>query len=174
METDRKGSSGRRAALGGLLLALSLICIYGASFVPGFEITLYTLSSVFVPIMMIETKGKGGWALYGACSILALVLLPNKLAAFPYIFFFGIYGLIKFYVEKIKNPILQLSLKFVIFTVIMVVAYRFFYDLFFSVITLKEGPAIVLLLLGEFLFFLYDILLTGAINFYYKRFYGRI
>lgn len=172
-ETDRR-SNGRIAALGGLLLALSLISLYGASFVPGFEITLYTVSSIFVPIMMIETKGKGGWVLYGACSILALVLLPNKLAAFPYIFFFGIYGIIKFYIEKIKSPIIQMNLKFATFTIIMVVVYHFFHDLFFGVITVKEGPAFILLLLGELLFFVYDILLTGAINFYYKRFHGRI
>ena len=173
-ETGIKNKSGKVTALGGVLLALSLLCLYGASFVPGFEITLYTVSSVFIPIMMIESKGKGGWILYIACSVMALLLLPNKLAAFPYIFFFGIYGLIKFYIEKIKSPSLQLVLKFIVFTGIVVVAYHFFYKLFFSVITLKDISPVILLLIGELFFLVYDIILTGVINYYYRRFYGRI
>ncbi|QHI71855.1 hypothetical protein [Aminipila terrae] len=173
-DTPMKSKNNKIVALGGVLLALSLVALYAASFVPGFEITLYTVSSVFVPIMMIESRGKGGWILYIACSIMSLLLLPNKLAAFPYIFFFGIYGIIKYYIEKIKNSAAQLSLKFLVFTTIMVVAYRFFYSIFFSVITLKDMSPVILLIMGELFFLVYDIILTGIINYYYRRFYGRI
>nr|WP_315025142.1 hypothetical protein [uncultured Aminipila sp.] len=172
--TGVKRKSGKIIALGGVLLALSLICLYAASFVPGLEITFYTISSVFVPIMMIESKGKGGWLLYIACSVMSLLILPNKVAVVPYIFFFGIYGIIKCYIEKIKNPIIQLSLKFVIFTTIILVAYNFFYSLFFGVITLKDAPPFILLVMGEVFFLFYDFILTGVINYYYRRFYGRI
>ncbi|MHC1724050.1 MAG: hypothetical protein AB9836_12700 [Aminipila sp.] len=172
--TGVKRKSGTIIALGGVLLALSIVCLYVASFVPGLEITFYTISSVFVPIMMIESKGKGGWLLYIACSVLSFLILPNKVAVVPYVFFFGIYGLIKFYIEKIKNPIVQLSLKFSIFTAIILVAYNFFYHLFFGVITLKDAPPIILLVMGEVFFLFYDFILTGIINYYYRRFYGRI
>lgn len=172
--TPVKRKSGKIIALGGVLLALSLVCLYAASFVPGLEITFYSIASVFVPIMMIESKGKGGWLLYVACSLMSLLILPNKVAAIPYIFFFGIYGIIKFYIEKIKNPIVQLILKFSIFTGIILVAYNFFYSLFFGVITLKDAPPVILLAMGEVFFLFYDFILTGIINYYYRRFYGRI
>lgn len=172
--TANKSNSGKIIALGGVLLALSLISIYVASFVPGFEITFYTISSVLVPIMIIESKVKGGWLLYLACSVMSLLILPNKIAAIPYIFFFGIYGIIKFYLEKIKQPVIQLVLKIFIFTIISVVAYKFFYSLFFEVITLRDSPPLVLLIIGEVFFIFYDMILSGVINYYYKRFYGRI
>lgn len=172
--TDMKNKKSKLVALGGLLLALSLISLYAASFVPGFEITLYTISSIFVPIMMIESKGKGGWLLYIASSILAFFLLPNKVAAIPYIFFFGIYGLIKFYIEKIKNPIVQIILKLCVFNIIVIVAYNFFYSLFFGTITLKDTSPFILLIAGEVFFVVYDMILSWLINYYYRRFYGRI
>ncbi|MFV0518068.1 MAG: hypothetical protein ACK5MV_11790 [Aminipila sp.] len=168
------GKNGKIIALGGILLALSLVSLYIASFVPGFEITFYTLSSIFVPIMMIESKGKGGWLLYIACSILALVILPNKVAAVPYIFFFGIYGILKCYIEKVKSPAMQLVIKFSIFTTLIVVAYNFFYSLFFGVITVKDYAPWILLIIAEAFFLVYDMLLSWAINYYYRRFYGRI
>ncbi len=171
---DIKNKKGRIVALGGILLALSLICLYAASFVPGFEITLYTVSSVFIPIMMIESKGKGGWLLYIACSVMALLILPNKAAAVPYICFFGIYGILKCYIEKIQKPVVQLVLKFAVFTGIILVAYHFFYSLFFGVITLKDAPPFILLIVSEIFFLCYDVILTGVINYYYRRFYGRI
>lgn len=169
-----KRKSGKIIALGGVLLALSLISLYIASFVPGLEMTFYAISSVFIPIMMIESKAKGGWVLYIACSIMSLLILPNKVAAVPYIFFFGIYGILKCYIEKIKNPIMQLILKFSIFTVIVIVGYNFFYSLLFGVITLRDFSPLILLLISEVFFLFYDIILTGVINYYYRRFYGRI
>lgn len=173
-EVNMKRKNGKIIALGGVLLALSLVSLYIASFVPGFEITFYTVSSAFVPIMMIESKGRGGWLLYFACSVMALLILPNKVAAVPYIFFFGIYGIIKFYIEKVSLPAVQLLLKFVVFTGIMLIAYNFFYSFFFGVITLKDFAPWILLIIGEVFFLFYDIILTGVINYYYRRFYGKI
>ena len=161
-------------ALGGVLLALSLVCLYFASFVPGVELSLYALSSIFVPIMMIESRGKGGAILYVAVALLALLILPNKIGVIPYIFFFGIYGLLKFYIEKIKTGWLQIVVKLAVFLAIMLVFYFFFYNLFFSVITLPDFAPALLLIGGIVLFLLYDAILSGIINYYYRRFYGKI
>lgn len=164
-------------ALGGILLALSMVCLYGASFVPGFEITLYTISSVFVPIMIIESKTKGGWILYLACSVMSLLLLPNKMAAIPYILFFGIYGIVKYYVEKIENQALQTGIKLGFYAAIMAVIYKFFYSLLFGSVELigigKISP-LVLLIGGGVFFIVYDKILTYIISYYYRRFFGKI
>ena len=78
MDQMKHRSNTRIIAIGGVLTALTLVCLYAASFVPAIELSLYALSSIFIPAMMIETKGKGGWVLYIACSLLALLILPNN------------------------------------------------------------------------------------------------
>lgn len=174
MDQMKQRSNTRIIAIGGVLTALTLVCLYAASFVPAIELTLYALSSIFIPAMMIETKGKGGWVLYIACSLLALLILPNKVGAFPYIFFFGIYGIVKYYIEKIKSPVVQIALKLAVFTAIMVIFYFFFYNLFFGVISLPNLPILVLLVAGEIMFILYDAILSLIITYYYNSIHSRI
>ena len=84
-------------ALGGICLALTVIFLFGASFVPGAEMTLYALSSLFVAVMVIEKGPKSGVILFVAAVILGLLLVPNKLGMLPYICFFGYYGVLKYY-----------------------------------------------------------------------------
>lgn len=105
----------RTAALGGILLALSVATLFFASFVPGVELTIYAVSSVYTAIMIIETNSKGGGIFYIASGILALLLIPNKAAVLPYLFFFGIYGIVKYYIEKIGKLPVEICLKLLFF-----------------------------------------------------------
>ena len=75
--------------MGGICLALAVIFMFGASFVPGIELTLFLISSLFTAIMIIETGAGGGALVYGGASLLGLVLIPQKVALVPYIFCFG-------------------------------------------------------------------------------------
>lgn len=174
MIKGEKGNSTKVMALGGVLLALSVVCLYFASFIPGFEMTLYAVSSVLVAVMMIESKGRGGWLLYGAVSLISLMILPNKLGAVPYILFFGLYPVVKSYIERIQNTTLQLVVKFGAFTVIMLVLYKLTAGLLFSGAVFDNVPFVGLLAAGEVFFFLYDMILSWLIGYYYRRFYGKI
>lgn len=75
-----------KIALGGICLALTLIFMFGASFVPGIELTLFAIASLFTAVMIIETGVGGGIMLYIGAALLGLILLPNKPAMVPYIF----------------------------------------------------------------------------------------
>jgi hypothetical protein len=103
----------KTTALGGIMLALSVVTLFLASFVPGFELTLYAVSSLYTAVMIMETRVKGGGLFYIASSILALLLVPNKAAVLPYLFFFGLYGIVKFYIEKIRKQPVEIILKLV-------------------------------------------------------------
>ena len=70
-----------RMTLGGICLALTVISMYASSIVPGIELTLLAISSLFTAVMLIET-GVGG----------ALLL---------YDFIFS--GLINFYARRIRK-----------------------------------------------------------------------
>ena len=53
-----------KIAFGGICLALAVICMFGGSFIPGIDLTLFAVSSLFTAIMVIETGVGGGILLF--------------------------------------------------------------------------------------------------------------
>lgn len=162
-----------RIALGGICLALAFISVALASFVPGIELTLFAISSLFTAIMIIETGVAGGVLLYVACVLLGLILLPNKLAIIPYAFLFGYYGILKYFMEKIKSGSLQIVIKTIFFATALSIGLLAFASLLASSITLPDYPIWVLIIGGTLLLLLYDMAFTYLINFYFSRFKGQ-
>jgi uncharacterized membrane protein YedE/YeeE len=160
----------KTTALGGIMLALSVVTLFLASFVPGFELTLYAVSSLYTAVMIMETRVKGGGLFYIASSILALLLVPNKAAVLPYLFFFGLYGIVKFYIEKIRKQPVEIILKLIFFNASIGSGILLFKAAFLGNIHLPEYSNILLVLGAQPLFLLYDYIFTLLIAFYKKRF----
>lgn len=160
----------KKVALGGLMLALQMATLFIAGFVPGIELTIYALSSLYAAIIIIETNISGGIIFYFASALLALLIIPNKAAILPYIFFFGIYAIIKFLIEKIGKQLIEIPLKLVFFNTSIGAGIILFESMFLGNINLPEYSRILLILGGQVLFLLYDYLFTLLIAFYRKRF----
>jgi len=156
-------------AIGGICLAGSVLSVLMASIVPGAELTLYAVSSLFVAVMVLEGGMRGGWMLYSGTILLCLILLPNKLALIPYIFFFGLYGIIKYFAEKNRHPAIQLAIKALAFYVVFGAGYLFFRQIFFGTIQLPDFPLPVLAIAGLAFLVLYDFIFTQIIQIYRKR-----
>lgn len=157
-------------ALGGVLLALSLATLFIASFIPGVELSLFALSSFYIIIMVIRTSAKGGWIFYAASFLLAFLLIPNKIALIPYGMFFGIYGLIKYYIERIEKQTAEVLLKLLFFNGSWGISFYIFKDVFLGNIKLPDYSPAVLVIGIQVLFLFYDYILTLLIGFYQKRF----
>jgi len=171
-----KENKTNRLTKGAIFTALSFVFLFLSGFVPGVEMSMYAIASIMPALMIVETNKSGsGLFVYVATCILAFILIPNKLAIVPYIFFFGYYGIIKFYVEKLKSPVAQVATKIVVFAAVFGIALAFFKDLFFANITLPEIALPLLILAGIALFVLYDYIFTLAINYYISKVHrGRI
>lgn len=156
-------------ALSGVCLAFAVICVSAASIVPGAEMTLYALSGIFTGVIILETSIKGGALFYVGAVLLSLVLSPNKVNVIPYIFFFGIYGFIKYFAEKAKSPLIQMVVKTAVFIAVFAIGFTCFKDLFFGNITLPDVSVWLLAIGGIALFVLYDYIFTLAIEIYRKR-----
>ncbi len=159
-----------QVALGGICLALTVAFMFGGSMVPGVEMTLYAISSVFVAIMIIETGVKGGIGLYVAAVLLGLLIVPNKLGILPYACLFGLYGLVKYCIEKIRNPIGQVVLKAVFFGAAVTVGLTAFQGMLLGNIHLPDFPLAVLIVSGILFLLLYDWIYTLLIRIYRERF----
>lgn len=164
---DKKGTN--TIALGGICLALTIVFLFGASFVPGIELTLYALSSLFVAVMVIESGPKSGIVLYAAAVILGLILVPNKLGMLPYICLFGYYGVVKYYIEKNRRPQVQLIAKVILFAVVIAIGLWGTKGLLFGNIQMPEYSTFIIFAGGVVMMMLYDAIYTFAIRIYRER-----
>ena len=137
-----------KIALGGICLALTVIFLFGGSIVPGIELTLFAISSLFTAVMILETGVKGGVLLYAGAVLLGFAIIPNKLAMIPYAFFFGYYGIVKYYIEKLPGRWIQLALKTGLFAVLLSIGLIGFKKLLLGSIHLPDYPVWLLILAG--------------------------
>ncbi len=158
-----------RITLGGICLALTVISMYAASVVPGVELTLLAVSSLFTAVMLLETGVGGALLLYVAAVILGSALMPNKLAAVLYGFFFGYYGILKYYIEKIHGTLPQLILKLIFFAAAMCAGMLGARELLIGSVLFPGCPVVLLVIGGILVLMLYDFIFSGLIRFYIRR-----
>ncbi len=168
-DTTLKKSKTSTIALGGICLALTVIFMFAGSIVPGIELTLFAISSLFTAVMIMESGVKGGVIMYGAAVLLGLVLIPNKLAMIPYAFFFGYYGILKYFIEKLHSGLLQIIIKAAFFAAVLCIGLIGFKELLLGSIHLPAYPVWLLIIAGILMLLLYDYIYTLLINFYLKR-----
>lgn len=155
----------KKLALGAVLTALVVIVLYFIPVIPTNTLSLYALSSFFVAVAVIEAGIVYGWIFYGASSLLGLIIAPDKLALIPYITFFGLYGLLKYYIEKLKYRPLQFLIKLIVFNTFLTAAYFLVNEFIFDRIKLNIPFAVIIVLL-EIAFVLYDYVYSLFIEYY--------
>ncbi len=77
-------SPAQRAAFGGILAALSVVCLIAAAYLPAGRLGFYFIAA-FLPATAVAEGRRGLAALCSAAACgVALLLLPNKIAILPY------------------------------------------------------------------------------------------
>ena len=118
--------------------------------------------------LILEKEISYGWMMYIAVSILGLVLIQDKMKMLPYIFFFGSYGVIKYYIEKVENIVVEILIKLVYFSTVMLLLYVFASQILFSDVKIKL-PIWLILLGAQFIFFIFDYIYSQIVIFYEIR-----
>jgi len=150
--------------LSGILLAFTVICVFLAASLPTSKLSLYAISSLFIAVIIIEFGTKAGWAFYLASSILSVVLIP-RLEVIPFVIFFGLYGLIKLYIEKLHSRFIEYILKLIYFNICLALGLIFLKEFIMDGLNLTVPIYIVAALL-EVVFLVYDYVYTLFIRFY--------
>ncbi len=163
----------KKIALNGILGALAVICLLLATILPTNRLSFYALSSFFIAISIIESGARAGWGFYLASCLLALIIVPDKLGIVPYAIFFGPYGLVKYYIEKLDKIIIEYILKFIYFNISAGIAVLAVSRLFGFEMSLKL-PWWLLIIALEIVFFIYDIVYTLIINYYREKLKPRL
>lgn len=173
--------SSKNIALGGILTALTLVLLYLTLLIPTNTLTLLTLASFMVPVALIRANLKTALLVYSTSSLLSLIFVPGY--ALHYILFFGCYGIVKYLIERLDRFTLEWILKLLFFNVICISFFKTFTALFdpdFINRILEVGEKffptlpymglIVLWLVAQLGFMVFDYALTLLVDVYYKYF----
>lgn len=156
----------RNMAESGVLVALTLIVLFSTSILSISTLSIMTIASCLIPIAIIRTSVKNAILVYIASSILSFMLVPTNIAIY-YTLFFGIYGIVKYFIEKIRNMPLEILLKLISFNILLGITYlitKTFLSFVYPSISLW-----LLWLVAQVIFLIYDYALTLAISFFINR-----
>lgn len=152
-------------AQSGILVALTLAILYSASLLPISTLSILTIASCLIPVSIIRTSIKNTILVYLSCSILSFFFVPINIALL-YTSFFGIYGIIKYFIEKLNNLIYEIIIKLIIFNILLFLIYYFFS----AFIGFNPQIALwLLLIIAQAVFLIYDYALTIIISYFINR-----
>ena len=159
----------RWLTLGGVLGALTLIDLWLAAALPTMKLVLYTLSSLPMIVMVLETNKRSALIFYGATAALALLILPNTpLSALPYVLLLGLYGLVKAVAERMPSTVVEWVIKLVYCNVMTGLWYLLIVKLLLPDIVWPL-PVGLLAVLAQVAFIGGDFVYSAAVWYYAKK-----
>ena len=171
-------SKSGKIALGGLLTALGVVLMFLTGLIPIGTYALPAIAGVLLIVAVIEIGAKWAWIIYAAVAVLSLLFAADKEAALLFVLFFGYYPVLKSFLERISNKVLSWISKFAVFNVAVVAC-------FFLAVNFLQLPEDsftvfgiylpwVFLILGNAVFLIYDIALSGLVATYVEKLHHRV
>jgi len=162
----------RKLALSALLSATGVIFLLFGSFLQVLDLTAAALASFVIVLAVIEIGGKYPVLIYFSVSLISILILPYKMPAVFFIAFTGVYPLLKAQFER-RHPAVSWTLKLSTFNVMLGLLIFFIRILLpRELIDLRENInfletfEILVFLLANAAFIIYDIAVTSIINIY--------
>jgi len=165
----------KKIALAAILSAFGVVFLTIGSFIGVLDLSSAAIAGFVIVIAVIELGGRYPVMMYFVISVLSILVLPNKYPAVFFIFFGGFYPIFKAYIERfhyIVAWVVKFSM-FNFFLAVMILLIKFLsekgflppfednnlYD-FFGIFK------IIVFIVANFTFLLYDIAMTRIINLY--------
>lgn len=152
----------------GLTIALIVVLMFMASIVDVLDYTISAICGILVTFILVEFGTAPALSVYAGASILSLLLVPNKINAILFLAFCGWYPFVKRYLERLRGFV-QLVSKLLVFNASLAVIY-----FITKAVLLIEGVTVwwlvALVLLANFTFLLYDVLITRLIWLYVNKY----
>ncbi|MBA5851378.1 hypothetical protein H2684_08670 [Clostridium sp. cel8] len=155
-------------AKGGILTAIGVLLIYLSRIMPVNKAYILALASFIIPLSIVITDVKNSIVVYISTSILSFLICGLDITVIAYVLFFGSYGFVKLYTEKLHKLVIEIILKLV-FVNICAAIMLLIYNLFFPGLFNFKFAIYWIMILLQISFILYDYLITLIINFANKR-----
>lgn len=169
LDRNKKPSDNtRKTALTGILSAFIVLILFLESITPTGKLGFYVLAGFILAVIVLETGVKWGWVAFVVTSLAGLIVVPEKLNVLPYILFFGIYTILKFHIESLRRPWIEILLKFAAFNLFLWPAWSIART--FLPQSLTQGVKIIIAgIILQMAFAIYDILFTAWIRYYFEK-----
>ncbi len=120
---ERKPRKSVNIAFCGIMCALSVISMF-AALVPSLTYAVPAVAGLMLWVISVHISRK--WALLSfiAVSLMCFMLIPEIEARSYFVAFFGYYPIIRSLFEKIKNKLLRMGAKLLLFNVAVVVTFN--------------------------------------------------
>ena len=163
-----------KIALCGIIAALSVTVMFLTGLIPVATLALPAVAGCFLIPIVGEIGVPWGFGVYAVCAALSFLIAPDREAALCYLLFFGYYPVLTAIFGRVKNKIVRLILKLLLFNCAAVLeAVLTVYVLgipWESMEFLGNAGIPVLLLMANVMFLLYDRALGGLIVLYFRKF----
>ncbi len=167
-----------KIALCGMLAALSAVVMFFTGIVPVATLALPAIAGCLLIPVVAELNTAWGFGVYGVCAALSFLLAPDREAALCYILFFGYYPVLFGVLGRIRNKIARYAVKLLTFNaaVILETALSVFVlgIPWENIGFLGKATPLVLLVLANIVFVLYDKALAGLIALYFVKFHDKV
>ncbi|HIU30778.1 MAG TPA: hypothetical protein IAB66_01255 [Candidatus Caccousia avistercoris] len=164
---------GEKIAFGGVLAALCTVLVSATGLFPTLTYAIPALAGVLLVAAVIEIGKKEAFACYAVTAVLSLLLGTDKEAALLFVLLFGYYPTLKSLLDPIRSRPVQWGLKLLVANAAMVL----FYVLTVYVLGVPQESLsllgvplpLVILVLGNLVFLLYDRAISGIAVLYVQR-----
>lgn len=153
----------KKVAFGGVLLALNIILLLLVNIIPINTLFIMGLASLPISIVIMEFGCKRGVVFYIGSVILGFIVMTNKLHWILYSSTFGVYGLIKYLIERDLPIYIEYILKLLFANIVVLGLYLLLKE--FVYIPLNLYTIIVF----EVVFIVYDNVFSSFIEFYNEK-----
>lgn len=153
----------KRVAYGGILLAVNIILLMLVNIIPVNTLFLLGLASLPISIIIMEWGLRSGIAFYIGSVILGFIVMSNKSQWIIYTLTFGVYGIVKYFIEKDIPIYLEYILKLLFANIILLIVYFILKEFIYIPINLITIGSF------EIVFLIYDYMYTLFIEYYNNK-----
>lgn len=160
----------KKITLSAMTVALGTLFLILGGYFGVLDLSACAIASVLVAFVYIEIGSPYTWLVWICTSLTAFILFPEGIIWLEYFAFFGIYPILKAYIERLRRPF-WLPIKLVYANAVLVCAIFIcelvFMTPFFVIDKLWAKAAIYAIL--NVAFVAYDIFVTVLVRFYLER-----
>ena len=160
----------KKLTVSAVTVAIGVMFMVLGGFVDVLDLSACALSSVLVAFIYIEVGSPYTWLVWLCTSLLSFVCFPGSVLWFVYLIVFGIYPILKAYIERL-NRAFWLPVKLVYINAVLVLiifAFELLFKTPFFVVN-KLWLKVGVYALMNIAFIAYDLFITVLVRFYLDR-----
>jgi hypothetical protein len=153
----------KKIAYSGILLGLNIVLLLISNLISINTMFFMGLASLIISVIVMEYGVNTGVVFYIASIILSFVVMPNKAQWLLYILTFGIYGLVKYFIEKGRPIYIEVILKLIFANLVAVILYLILKNIVIIPIN------IITIIVYQVAFLVYDYVYSLFIEYYNEK-----